>query len=122
MLIKCNDFYRDFPKEKPTIFIHSSPPHEINTQDISLEPNNVNNSSHSTPKRHESPQPVIFCKDGFRSVDFVLVWDSYEEEAVTKEAYERRKIFEANLIKEGLELEYEPPENNGLNFVKVGRI
>ena len=30
-----------------------------------------------------------------------------------------RRIFEANLELEGLVLEYEPPESNGLNFVKI---
>lgn len=65
------------------------------------------------------PIPTIYFKDGIRSVDYVLVWDAFEEEAVTEKAYQRRKIFELNLIREGLDLEYEPQEKNGLNFIKV---
>lgn len=48
-----------------------------------------------------------------------MVWDGFDEQAVTEEAYTKRRIFETNLIKEGLELQYEPQEKNGLNFVKV---
>lgn len=55
-------------------------------------------------------------------MDYVLVWDAFEEEAVTEKAYQRRKIFEVNLIKEGLDLEYEPQEKNGLNFIKVSHL
>lgn len=65
------------------------------------------------------PTPTIYFNDGVRSVDYVLVWDAFEEEAVTEKAYQRRKIFEANLLKDGLEMEYEPQEKNGLNFIKV---
>lgn len=61
----------------------------------------------------------IFFKDGVRSVDYVLVWDALEENAVKPEAYAKRQIFESNLTKEGLEIEYEHQEKNGLNFVKV---
>lgn len=68
------------------------------------------------------PQPTIYFRDGIRSVDFVLVWDSFEEEATTMEAKASRKIFEENLKKEGLELEYEETLNNGLNFIKVSLI
>lgn len=78
-----------------------------------------NHSSHATSDHINCPKPTIYFKDGLRSVDFVLVWDSLEKEAITDESYQRRKIFEANLVKEGLELEYEPPEKNGLNFIKV---
>lgn len=78
-----------------------------------------NHSSHTTSDHINCPKPTIYFKDGCRSVDFVLVWDSLEKEAITDRSYQKRKIFEANLIKEGLELEYESPESNGLNFIKV---
>lgn len=54
-----------------------------------------------------------------RSVDFVLVWDAFTELATTPEAQQKRKVFEANLVEEGLELEHVPQEISGLNFVKV---
>lgn len=67
----------------------------------------------------ECPKHKIYFNDGKRSVDFVLVWDSFQEEAKSELAHKRRRIFEENLMKEGLELEYEQPESNGLNFIKI---
>lgn len=67
-------------------------------------------------------KPKIFFKDGVRSVDFVLVWDAFKEDAVKPDSYVKRQIFETNLQKEGLEIEYEAQEENGLNFVKVSVI
>lgn len=64
--------------------------------------------------------PSLTFKDGVRSVDFVLVWEANKDDAVTPEAYERRRIFEQNLETEGLQLEMEAPEDlYGLHFVKV---
>ncbi|XP_065163177.1 anoctamin-5 isoform X2 [Atheta coriaria] len=65
------------------------------------------------------PKPSIYFNDGIRSVDFILVWDQQEIQAISQAAFARRSCFEANLIKEGLELEYEPPEKSGLCFIKV---
>ncbi|GLV37940.1 subdued [Carabus blaptoides fortunei] len=62
---------------------------------------------------------AIYFRDGLRSVDFVLVWDTLTKESLADEAYERRKIFERKLVEEGLDLEYEPVEDNGLNFIKI---
>lgn len=67
----------------------------------------------------DCPKQSIYFNDGTRSVDFVLVWDSFNEKSSNAQAHSKRKVFEQNLMKEGLELEYEPPLNNGLNFVKV---
>lgn len=67
----------------------------------------------------ECSKKKIYFRDGFRSVDFILVWSSLTDAAITDEAIKKRKIFERNLIKEGLELEHEPAESNGLNFIKV---
>ncbi|CAG9825058.1 unnamed protein product [Phaedon cochleariae] len=63
--------------------------------------------------------PKIFFKDSVRSVDYVLVWDGFDQHSITPEAYMKRQIFEMNLLKEGLEIEYEAQEPNGLNFVKI---
>ncbi|XP_066253973.1 anoctamin-5 isoform X2 [Euwallacea similis] len=65
------------------------------------------------------PRPTIFFNDGKRSIDFVLVWDSSSEDACSLSAQEMRRIFEKNLIQEGLELEYEPVENHKLYFIKI---
>lgn len=51
------------------------------------------------------------CRDGRRRIDMVLVYQE-ENEGVMTEAearrIEHRKIFQQNLIKEGLQLELEP--------------
>ncbi|KAK9737785.1 Calcium-activated chloride channel [Popillia japonica] len=65
------------------------------------------------------PKPTIFFNDNIRSVDFVLVWDSHSEDATTADAFYKRRIFEENLMKDGLDIEYEDPEQNGLNFIKI---
>lgn len=58
-------------------------------------------------------------KNDDRTIDFVLVWDETYEESTTDSAIEKRKIYELNLIEEGLELEYESQEGGVLHFVKV---
>ncbi|XP_046423271.1 anoctamin-4-like isoform X1 [Neodiprion fabricii] len=58
-------------------------------------------------------------RDGQCTIDFVLVWDEHNEEAITYKSVEMRRIFEENLEHEGLKLEYEKPEPNGLNFIKI---
>lgn len=65
------------------------------------------------------PKPAIYFNDGVRSVDFIIVWDAFNEDSTTECAYYKRRIFEENLIKDGLDIEYEDPEKNGLNFIKV---
>lgn len=82
--------------------------------DAKIELNAADTSCHC-----DCAKPAIYFRDGVRSVDFVLVWDTLTKESTADEAYERRKIFERNLVEEGLDLEYEPVEENGLNFIKV---
>ncbi|KAH9634436.1 hypothetical protein HF086_008270 [Spodoptera exigua] len=55
--------------------------------------------------------PSLTFNDGVRSIDYVLVWEAFKEDASTAAAYEQRKIFEQNLELEGLQLEREAPEN-----------
>ena len=52
-------------------------------------------------------------------IDFILVWSNTAELSTTSVARERRRVFEQNLQKEGLELEYVPEGPNGLVFVKI---
>lgn len=59
------------------------------------------------------------CEVTDNKVDFILAWDGRSEIARSTSARNRRKIFEKNLQKEGLILEYLPEEANGLNFIKV---
>lgn len=111
--------------DRPIIIIRKPTQHEAG--DSNIETPNIttafNDTTANTRKLNNDylrcPKPTIYFNDGIRSVDYVLVWDAFEEEAVTDKAYQKRRIFEANLIKEGLEIEYEPQEKNGLNFIKV---
>ncbi|XP_020292978.1 anoctamin-1 isoform X1 [Pseudomyrmex gracilis] len=78
-----------------------------------------NNVHDSRLFSHSSTKYSLFFHDEIRSVDFVLVWDEYCGEAQTYRSVEHRRIFEKNLMKEGVELEYEQAESNGLHFIKV---
>ncbi|XP_075213480.1 anoctamin-1-like isoform X2 [Lycorma delicatula] len=75
---------------------------------------------------HPKPCSMVFS-DGRRTVDFVLAWwkpvikhnspNNAAQLAAAEEAQKKRQTFEQNLIKEGLELEYET--NSRLSFVKI---
>ncbi|RZB39519.1 anoctamin-4-like, partial [Asbolus verrucosus] len=110
----------DIPKARPPRII--IPESSLESQDGEVIANH-NESSHNYPEcKRDSltcPQPTIFFNDGMRSVDFILVWDAFAEHSVTEAAFKKRKIFEANLISDGVELEYLPQEINGLNFIKI---
>lgn len=59
----------------------------------------------------------LFFKDGSRNIDFVLQWSTeVNDDSVFNKA--AREIFEGNLTKEGLELEYDT-KNPQLHYVKV---
>lgn len=128
--VQCKLFLRDLleaEKGRPIIILHK--PTQENNETNTFIPNTpATPEAASLPPEPEKPErddhrscpkPTIFFNDGIRSVDFVLVWDAFDEEAVTEGAFQKRKKFEANLVNEGLELEYEPQEKNGLNFIKV---
>lgn len=61
----------------------------------------------------------LYFNDGERTIDFVMVWDSLNERANEDSSVEKRKNFEDNLLKEGLHLETEEAQSNGLVFVKI---
>ncbi|KAK2583391.1 hypothetical protein KPH14_009379 [Odynerus spinipes] len=79
----------------------------------------MNGSCTDINQSDSSTRFSLFFKDKIRSVDFVLVWDEFDGEAQTYRRVESRRVFETNLEKEGLELEYEPVEPNGLHFIKI---
>lgn len=62
-----------------------------------------------------SKNPTLFFNDGKRSIDFVLVWKTKADEEAQQ--MKKRKVFEDNLLAEGLEIERETFED--LNFIKV---
>ncbi|KAI5635837.1 calcium-activated chloride channel domain-containing protein [Phthorimaea operculella] len=64
--------------------------------------------------------PSLTFNDGIRSIDYVLVWEAGNQDAMTPEAIQQRKVFERNLENEGLVLEHDAPEHlHGLHFVKI---
>ncbi|XP_044002725.1 anoctamin-5-like [Aphidius gifuensis] len=71
------------------------------------------------PLLPEVDETNLFFRDGIRSIDFVLVWDEHDTHSLSFRCTEFRKIFEKNLENEGLQLEYEDVEPNGLRFIKI---
>jgi len=54
-----------------------------------------------------------------KRIDFVLVWEVKAGDPSGQAQNEKRKIFQDNLQKEGLELEVETREDCDLNFLKI---
>ena len=69
-------------------------------------------------EKHER-NPSLFFEDGIRSIDFVLVYNLHPQQAIEEENIEKRRVFEANLEAEGLELERTSKEKEHIYFVKV---
>ncbi|OWF51990.1 Anoctamin-5 [Mizuhopecten yessoensis] len=65
---------------------------------------------------------TLFFRDGARKIDYVLAYEPGSPSEQEEKKREKRKIFEDNLRKEGLELEYEGKETSRSGktcFVKV---
>ncbi|XP_048520485.1 anoctamin-3 isoform X5 [Dendroctonus ponderosae] len=130
----CNfrDIYEDVVKERchsrPTIVIQRNSTRSETMQDESTmeqldsQPYSENNKNDlklcCESKKKKCPRSTVFFQDGLRSVDFVLVWHTVESDSEC-DASEKRRIFEKNLIDEGLDLEYENQESSKLKFVKI---
>ncbi len=56
---------------------------------------------------------------GEEGIDFVLAWDGREELAASEESYNKRRVFEANLRKEGLLVDLIEGDSKGMNFVRI---
>lgn len=57
----------------------------------------------------------ITCRDGRRRIDMVLVYHEENNGVMTEleaRRKEQRRVFQQNLLKEGLQLELEPKENS----------
>uniref|UniRef100_A0AAR5PM38 Anoctamin n=1 Tax=Dendroctonus ponderosae TaxID=77166 RepID=A0AAR5PM38_DENPD len=126
------DIYEDVVKERchsrPTIVIQRNSTRSETMQDESTmeqldsQPYSENNKNDlklcCESKKKKCPRSTVFFQDGLRSVDFVLVWHTVESDSEC-DASEKRRIFEKNLIDEGLDLEYENQESSKLKFVKI---
>uniref|UniRef100_A0A9L0REB7 Anoctamin n=1 Tax=Equus caballus TaxID=9796 RepID=A0A9L0REB7_HORSE len=93
----------------------------INDESLSSRETSFLITEESEFKRDEQSKDSIFFRDGIRQIDFVLSYvDDIKKEAELKA--ERRKIFEQNLRKTGLELETEDKRNSEdgrTYFVKI---
>ncbi|XP_057670023.1 anoctamin-5 isoform X2 [Diorhabda carinulata] len=113
------DTERDFTKPSATIedLIEENPINHISNKTKSCNCSCRNSSQYCDAAKCATPK--IFFEDGIRSVDYVLVWDAFNQNAIEEKAYDKRKTFETNLKREGLQLEFGKQEPNGLNFVKI---
>uniref|UniRef100_A0A7N8XXC6 Anoctamin n=1 Tax=Mastacembelus armatus TaxID=205130 RepID=A0A7N8XXC6_9TELE len=69
--------------------------------------------------KQQHSKDSVFFRDGVRRIDFVL---SYVDDKDCEKKQERRKVYEANLVKVGLELETEDKsesEDENTYFVKI---
>uniref|UniRef100_A0A7N8WP91 Anoctamin n=1 Tax=Mastacembelus armatus TaxID=205130 RepID=A0A7N8WP91_9TELE len=78
-----------------------------------------NSTSNRVMLSKMSYKDSVFFRDGVRRIDFVL---SYVDDKDCEKKQERRKVYEANLVKVGLELETEDKsesEDENTYFVKI---
>ncbi|XP_065355056.1 anoctamin-1 isoform X1 [Calliphora vicina] len=70
-------------------------------------------------EKHER-NPSLFFDDGIRSIDFVLVYKvNLQQQVIEEDHVEKRRVFEANLEAEGLEIERVFKEKEHIYFVKI---
>lgn len=67
-------------------------------------------SFQSPAKKDDNKINDLFFKDGKRRIDFVLAYRKQESEEREEKRVKKRQNFEANLLEEGLQLEYENSE------------
>lgn len=78
----------------------------------------VETTGNSLPPKEteiEIDSETLYFRDGHRRIDMVLVYQEENEGVMTEmEAHrrEQRRVFQQNLLKEGLQLELEPKENS----------
>jgi len=85
---------------------------------ISISPQ-IKMSSNGFHKTIPIAPPPTFLTIKEDPIDFVLVWDGSNSKTRGTKSLERRKIFEANLEQEGLELERHIVKAKNLNFVII---
>ncbi|XP_011165233.1 anoctamin-4 isoform X2 [Solenopsis invicta] len=84
------------------------------------------NAGDSLPSKDTGIDPeLLYFRDGHRRIDMVLVYQEENEGVMTEleaRRREQRRVFQQNLLKEGLQLELEPKENSfdgKTNFLKL---
>ncbi|KAG8039755.1 hypothetical protein G9C98_000484 [Cotesia typhae] len=78
---------------------------------------NMNQQNGAVGGSHDiEPDPeTLFFRDGRRRIDMVLVYQEETEGVITEieaRKREQRRVFQENLLKEGLQMELEPKENS----------
>uniref|UniRef100_A0A8C5MWS2 Anoctamin n=1 Tax=Leptobrachium leishanense TaxID=445787 RepID=A0A8C5MWS2_9ANUR len=79
-------------------------------------------SNHQRIDKHQHSKDSVFFRDGVRRIDFVLSYTDDPNKESERKKLERRKEFELNLLKSGLEIETEDKresENGKIYFVKI---
>ncbi|XP_075966402.1 anoctamin-5b isoform X1 [Anarhichas minor] len=79
-------------------------PDENGGNDVNSLPERTTLPGHTETDKLQPNKDTVFFRDGVRRIDFVL---SYVDDKDGEKKQERRRAFEANLKKEGLELETE---------------
>lgn len=91
--------------------------------DANREPNSYDERECSCPREFYQRAELnksLFFADRERSIDFVLAYKINAHEPIEMENEEKRRVFQENLIQQGLELE--PIQKEQIFFVKVSYI
>lgn len=90
----------------------------VNTRPGTASNKSLNNNDRQNEIKNTVGNFGCFMSDGLRKIDFVLVYESKRE---TRQQIDRRQFFSDNLIKEGLEFEYDHVTESGktLIFMKL---
>ncbi|XP_034944298.1 anoctamin-4 [Chelonus insularis] len=76
---------------------------------------NAQNGAAGGPNDNDPDPETLFFRDGRRRIDMVLVYQEESEGVMTEiesKRREQRRVFQENLLKEGLQMELEPKENS----------
>lgn len=110
----------DDEKDTARVSIHVSPANSGDHSDHSIHSDHTDCPKNPFGDSH-SCNTSLYFRDGNRSVDFVLVWKQLLDEhsaGIEETRMEKRKVFQQNLLKEGLEIEEETIEEEVM-FIKV---
>ncbi|CAK9831527.1 Ano4 [Anthophora retusa] len=110
----CNGQRRLCPKLTTTATPESTPP----LLETSIFPDDVPRDSllhNDSSSENELDPETLYFRDGRRRIDMVLVYHEDNNGVMTEleaRRKEQRRVFQQNLLKEGLQLELEPKENS----------
>lgn len=106
------------PASNNCLFFRDSPSTNLPHSDKNLNSNDVPDKVPHPFEHAEELSNSLFFIDGLRSIDFVCVWSTNENDETEEFLTQRRIVFEENLEKEGLHLEREVVKDD-LHFIKV---